>query len=361
MSDTDNSPGSGAITVANANAPAAITTFGEMTGAQKALAFVLSVDEPVATRILSFLHEDQVELLRRTSEVTHEVEPRVVASVHREFLTRVKQGVPTSLQGSGSYLRRLVGNALGEGKAAALWDGSKGGTIDDGTPFGVISATDPTLLATLLEREEPETVAIVLSQLESERAGALLGLVPAEQRVKMIRALLKLESVPEDAIESISRELREQVERIAVGRETEIAGKDVAARMLKRLAPDAQQQTLDDLATMDEAAAATLRQALFTFEDLLRVDSRGMQQVLKEVATPVLVLALKTASEDLREKIFGNLSSRAADMLREELDALGPTRVKDVQEAQQTIVDAALELERGGRITIAREGGADFV
>jgi flagellar motor switch protein FliG len=118
---------------------------------------------------------------------------------------------------------------------------------------------------------------------------------------------------------------------------------------------------LEELTSLDAALAEELKKALFTFEDLQRIDARGMQALLKEISTENLVLALKTASEVIREKVFSSVSARASAMLREELELLGPTRLADVEQAQQTVVEAALRLEREGRIQIAREGGADYV
>ena len=121
------------------------------------------------------------------------------------------------------------------------------------------------------------------------------------------------------------------------------------------------EELLEALRGASQDAADAIEKALFTFEDLGRVDSRGMQQLLKEVATDQLTLALKTASEELKEKVFGNISSRAADLLHEELELMGPVKLSDVEEAQQAIIQIALELEKDGRIAIAREGGGDYV
>jgi flagellar motor switch protein FliG len=158
-------------------------------------------------------------------------------------------------------------------------------------------------------------------------------------------------------LNELDTEFRGHLERVQSEHQTKVDGKEAATGILKRLAQDQSQALLEELAATDATMADELQQALFTFADLNRMDARGMQQLLKEVPTDQLVLALKSASEELKNKVFANLSSRAADMLREDLALLGPTRIADVEAAQRAIVEAALQLERDGRVTIARDGG----
>ena len=326
-------------------------------GAERAMLLLVSLDEEVATRVISHLAEPEVAMLRRATESLREVEPAMLARIHREFLSRVRAGLPTSLQGSGAYLRRLVGNALGEGKAAEIWMERQ--RKDGDAP--AFAQMDAGVLATLLESEHPQTAAIVLSQIEPPKAADALAKMRPERRAEILHRVSQLESVPEAVIIEIEREFAGYLSRMGDERRQVIPGKEAAAAILKRMRQEDTQFVIDELARSSPEIAERLKQALFTFEDLLRVDGRGMQQLLKEVPTDQLVLALKTASEELREKVFGNLSSRAAEMLREDLGSLGPVKVSDVEDAQRAIVDIALDLERDGRIAIAREGGGDYV
>jgi flagellar motor switch protein FliG len=173
--------------------------------------------------------------------------------------------------------------------------------------------------------------------------------------------LAQLESIPNGVIEEIERQFAQEIDALSSGSRHKIDGLNAAGGLLKRMNNERTEALLEELSAVDGALAEKLKKALFVFEDLVRIDGRGMQALLKEVSTDQLVLALKTASDEMREKVFASVSSRASGMLREELDLLGPTRIADVEQAQQAIVEQALRLEREGRIQIAREGGADYV
>jgi flagellar motor switch protein FliG len=329
-----------------------------LSGAQKAMLFLVSLDEQVATKVLANMSAEEVATLRKATQSLADVPNEVILDIHREFILRARAGASTSLKGSGAYLRRLAGNALGEGKAAEIWEEPVPEPVLSGNS---IAQLETSMLAKLLDKEHPQTVAVVLSQLEAPRAAEVLERLEDTRRADVLRRLNELESVPEQVLEEIDREFAEHLQRLGNERKRDVKGKDAAAGILKRLKTPDTTAILERLGETHPQVASTLKQALFTFEDLLRIDGRGMQQMLKEVPTDQLVLALKTASEELREKIFGNLSSRAAEMLRDDLSTLGAVRVSDVEEAQRSIVEVALNLETEGRITITRDGGGDYV
>lgn len=325
---------------------------------EKALLILVSLDEDVATRMVASLDDRELAMLKETIATMTEVPPAAIVVAQREFVQRIRAGVPTSLAGSEGYLKRLVGSAHGSKRASALFEGTKELPKERVSPFTRIP---PKTLAGLLEREHPQIAALVLSQLEGTRGSEVLLGLSAELRRDVIQRLGYLESVPESALAEVEAEYERHLARLEGGTRKSIKGKDVAATILKRVSQDESSSILDGLAEADGTMADSLRQALFTFEDLRRLETRAMQQVLKEVPTDQLLLALKTASDELRQKVFSSLSQRAADMLREDLGLLGPTRLADVETAQRTIVEAALSLERDGRISIARDGGGDFV
>jgi flagellar motor switch protein FliG len=329
----------------------------KLTGPQKGCIFLISLDEAVATRILSHLSEDEVRLLRKTAETLKELEPGALAFVYREFSEKLQQGVPTVLKGSGPYLRRLVGKALGEGVASDVWSEGKK-PINPGKAFE--NPDIPTILG-IIEREHDQTVAVILSQLSPAQSSDILGRLPVERQAQILRRLAQLQSVPAAVIEEIEKQFASEMETVGDVQLRETDGQKSAVGLLKRMDPEKSDALIKELGEIDGVLADQLRPLLFTFEDLLRIDSRGMQLLLREVSREQLVVALKTASDEIKEKVFGSLSSRAAEVLRDELEMLGPVRVSDVEKAQGALVDKALELERENRITIAREGKADYV
>jgi len=328
-----------------------------LTGAQKALLFLVSLEENVATRILAHLEPSEIQRLKGASDSLSEASPGQVIAVHKEFLRAVGSGVPTRLRGSGAYLRRLAGKALGEGRVADIWSDKKIGV----GPVAALSGLDPSTLMAMIENEHPQTLAVVLSQIDPARSSELLPLFPMEKQAEIVRRMGHLKSVPESVIKEIEDQFAAELEALGNIAQRSFEGVESAADLIKRMDHDMTEALLDEVASEDEDLANELRKALFTFEDLIRVDGRGMQVLLKEVATDQLVLALKTSSEDLKESIFSNVSRRAAAMLHEELELLGPVRLSDVEIAQQSIVEVALNLEREKRITITREGDSDYV
>jgi flagellar motor switch protein FliG len=328
-----------------------------LTGAEKGLLFLVSLEESVATKILKCMSPDEVKLLRAAAAALPEVEPHALTTVHVEFAKLMERGVPTSLRGSGAYLRRLVGQALGEGKASELWADTREGS-------GAVQQLATLDLATILgmiDREHPQTISVILSQMDPKRAAEISSQLTPERQAQVVIRLAQLESIPNSVIEEIEKQFATEIASIASGSRQSINGVKAAGDLLKHLEGERSEALIEELTSLDPELAEKLKKALFTFEDLLRVDSKGMQTVLKEISTENLVLALKTASEEIREKVFSSVSSRAAGMIREELELLGPTRLADVEAAQTQIVEAALRLEREGRIQIAREGGADYV
>jgi flagellar motor switch protein FliG len=328
-----------------------------LTGAQKALLFLVSIDESAATRIVAQLDVEELACLRRTSDTLAEVDPETLLSVHREFAELVRRGVPASLKGSSAYLRRLAGKALGEGRVADVWD-------DRPKPMGPVAKLaelDTGTLLSLLEDEKPQTLAVILMQLEPSRAAELLARMPTSLQADVALRMARLKDIPEVVIDDIARQFESEIALLGSEKRRPVDGLASVSAIVKRLESDASDELLQDLTSLDEALATRIRENLFTFEDLLRVDGRGMQVLLKEIATDQLVIALKGASDDLKEKVFGNVSSRAANMLRDELDMLGPVKLGDVEESQRSICAVALKLEQDGRIQIAREGAGDYV
>lgn len=329
----------------------------KLSGPQKALVLLLSLDDSAASKIVANLKEQELRVLKRSTDELEEVDAKTIVQVHREFAELLRQGAPASLEGSEGYLRKLAGKAFGERRADEFWE-------DDGGVSGLVTALadlDVTSTRALLDSEHPQTIAVVLSQLPAERAGKILEAMAEERQVEVVSRLARLENVPEAVMEDLEKHFQQEVAGLGDGRKRDVHGKKVAANILKMLKPEISDALLDELGADDDELAESIRQQLFTFEDLHDIDDRGLQVLLKEVSTDQLVLSLKTASDRIKDRFFGNVSSRAAQMLQEELEFMGPVKVAEVEAAQQAIVQTALSLQRDGRIQIATSGGGDLV
>ena len=329
-----------------------------LTGAQKGFLLLISLDESIATRILGYLSDEELKVLRKASEEVREVSAQTLLALHKEFASRAGEGAPTTLKGGSAYLKRLAGKAFGEGRAAQLWSDreERSGVVAE------LERLEPSTLMGVLEDESAQTVAVILSQFEASRAADVLALIPRERRGQVLFRMAKLETVPESTIREIEEEFAGELKALSTqqGRR-KVGGVDAAAAVMKRLKGPALEGILDQMQDVDASITDQIKRALFTFEDLTRISGRGIQTLLKEIATDQLLLALRTASDDMREKVFSNVSSRAAAMLREELEMMGPVRLSDVETAQRAIVERALALEAEGQIRIEREGSGDYV
>jgi flagellar motor switch protein FliG len=330
----------------------------ELSGAQKGFLLIISLDEAVATRILGYLSDDELKTLRKASEQIREVSPQTLLALHKEFALRANQGAPTSLKGGSAYLKRLAGRAFGEGRAAQLWS-------DREERRGVVAELErlePATLLGVIEDESPQTTAVILAQFDATRAAEVLTHMTKERRGQVLFRMAKLETVPETTIKEIEEEFAGELKALSTEQSRrKVGGVEAAAAVMKRLKAPALEGLLDAMQDSDAQVTDQIKRALFTFEDLARISGRGIQTLLKEIATDQLLLALRTATDDMREKIFGNVSSRAASMLREELEMMGPVRLSDVETAQRAIVERALSLEAEGQIRIEREGSGDYV
>jgi len=330
---------------------------GGLGGPEKALLFLVSIEESIATRILANLEPKDLSALREASEALTEIDTSSVIDIHREFIMTVQGGVPTSLRGSGAYLRRIAGKAIGEGKIAEIWSERR-------EPVGAVeqlSQLDTDTILPVLQREHPQTLAVIFSLFDAGKASELLAHFPMEMQADIVRRAARIKNIPEDVVRHIEEQFTIELDALGNVQLREVNGVEAAAGMLKRMKSEVSDELIEELSSADQTLADQVRKAMFTFEHLIRIDSKGIQQLLKEIQTDQLTLALKTASEDLQEKIFGNLSSRASAALREELELMGPVPLGEVEAAQAEIIQTALRLERDGRIQIAREGSGDYV
>ncbi len=325
-------------------------------GEHKAVLLLLSLDDGVAAPILAQLGEDEIRKLREAADQLDEVSPQQLAEVHREFAELATAGAPASIKGGASHLRRLTGRALGEGKAARIWNDRQ---VEG--PFADLGNLDARTILAMLDDEHPQAIAVVLSQIDPARACDVVALLPTDRQTDVVRRIARLKTVPEATLGEIERLVAQEIRAIGDTTTRPVDGLKVAAGIVKRLAAEVSEALVSEIASEDQAAADEIRNALFTFEDLLLLDTRGMQALLKEIPTEQILPALKTASEDMRAKIFGSISARAAALLQDDLEMLGPVRLADVEGAQRAIIDTALRLEKEGVLRIAREGSGDYV
>ncbi|MBK9323181.1 MAG: flagellar motor switch protein FliG [Bdellovibrionaceae bacterium] len=252
----------------------------------------------------------------------------------------------------------VIVDALGEERARGILGGLN---ITSGGQRSLesLEMVDAKSLANFLVNEHPQTVAVILAHLEPEKKGEVLKRLPEALQAEVVLRMANLEHVDPELIREIDKVLKNQLANTATVEQSALGGVQPVAEMLNVMDKNTETSIMSRLEEKDPLLAEEIRKLMFVFDDIVKIDDRGIQSLLKEVPNEKLLLALKTASEDIRAKIFKNISARAAEMLREDLSNMGPSRLSDVEGAQQEIVNVARRLESEGKILIARGGSED--
>lgn len=339
------------------NEPVDAAKQAALSGAVKAALWLLSADEEVAVGTLQLLTHEEVRRIRQVAETLQHVSPQELARVHHEFKYILEQQ-PLRLRGSVHYLSKLATRAYGEATASDLLR-----LPQEQIPASMILGTgDAQLLAMNLREEHPQIIAAVLSTLGANRVSSLLGQMPQALRDEVLARLAVLKRVPSESLARAQRHLSQTVPS-QPRHDNAVDGVRLTATVLNEAGAEEAERMLKSLGVQSDALATKVREAMFTFQDLERLDKRGVQTLLKEVPSDRLTLALKNATDPFKEKIFSGMSMRAAEMMREEMSTMGPTKIADVEAAQRDIVAIATKLRDDGKITVGSAAGtqAGFV
>ncbi|MFP5212803.1 MAG: flagellar motor switch protein FliG [Acidobacteriota bacterium] len=331
----------------------------KMTGAQKAAMALLALGEETSALILKNLSTDEIKQLGLQMSFIQGVKKEVSDELLQELYDRFDQEDDLHVIGD-QFFRNLLPSVMNGDQATdviARIDHEK-----QKVPFKHVKEIDARLLANFIRNEHPQTVAIILVHLGHDKASQVLAFLPESLQFEVINRVAHLETVPPDLIREVDEVLEEEL--LSMGKESHqlLGGIQTVAEILNfsdRRTGDNILQAMEDY---DTDLAEKVRKLMFVFEDLGAVNDAGVRELMKEVKNEELVLALKTASEELRNKIFKNLSQRASQMLQEDLAMLGPVRLSDVEGAQQNILNVARRLEKEGKLMLAGgEGGDSFV
>jgi flagellar motor switch protein FliG len=327
------------------------------TGPRKAAIALLSLDEEVAAMVLAKMADQDVRKLVEAVEELDEVSPDVIDRV----LTDLERGLtnPLSLVRSGGtkYVRKLADRAFGEDRAQKLF----GAPVVVSEPLQLLRTARVNSLAQLLAEEHPQIAAVVLTQLPPNIAAKVLALMEPPMAADLAARISNLDEIPEHAVTEASESLVKALEAVGglAGSDSraEFDGLAFSAAIVNEMSAEDGDNLLGKIAEADEGCATRIRESLFTFEDLARIASREMGNLLRNIQTEVLVTALQTATPDLRDHFLGSLSQRAASTLRDDLSAAAPKRLSEVEAAQREVVEAAMKLAAEGKLTMPARGG----
>ena len=323
-------------------------------GTQKVAVLMLALGEDQCARLFGMMHEDEIKEVSAAMAQLGSVQADVVEKLSNEFAESLANA--GSLVGSFENTERLLMKTLPRERVALIMEeirGPAGRTMWD--KLGNVSEA---VLANYLKNEYPQTVAVVLSKVRANHAARVLSLLPESFAMEVVMRMLRMESVQKEVLDGVESTLRSEF-MSNLARSTRRDAHEMMAEIFNNLDRQSEQRFISALEERNREAAERIKSLMFTFDDLQRLTPAAVQTLLRSVEKDKLPLALKGASEKLRELFFGNLSERASKMLREEIEALGPVKLRDVDEAQSSIVVVAKELAAQGQIEIAEAGDDD--
>ena len=327
-----------------------------LSGAEKAAIVILSMPQETVGEFIAQLGDEDVHKALAAVSRMDEIPPAVQDKVLDEFRSALGRR-DYAVAGGRKRALELVQSNMEPGRASGILEklGRDEKRID-----WTLRAYQPGFVADTIAGEHPQTVALMLSQLPADRGASVIAALPEEIRAEVVLRLASLETVTTEVIADIEKGIAELFDRRAVA-STRVGGTNVAAQVLNRIPKSEGASILEGVDTRDPSIAGAIRKRMLTFNDLESIDRRGFQLLLREISTEDLALALKTASEPMLDKVYSNLSSRAVDQIKEEMDLLGPVKLADVERIQEEIVDTARRLEEGGQLSIDVGGGDDVL
>lgn len=321
-----------------------------LTGPEKAVLMLLSMEEATAVPVLAELTPEEVARLRAAATSIKSVPVHQLGSVYREFIERSQSALAIP-RGGLRYLEQIAERALGPAKTGLIFSDRKRSSLER------LEAADPAAVAAVLEHEHPQLVAAIISQMQADRAADIVARLPSEKRPQVLMRLGTMTEVPASVVEEIAGALTTELPSIDAELTLQVKGLDRTAAVVRKLGRELGEEVLDALAEDNDELADAIRQAMYAFEDLMVLNATSLRLVLEGVPSERLTLALKTAPEKLKAAVFSSMSRRAADRIREDMEMLGGVRLADVEAAQREIVEVATRLMAEGSISL--DGGGD--
>ncbi len=327
-------------------------------GGTKAAIMLVAMGQDASAEIFKNLSEKEVEALSieiaKLEGITPEMRQGVIEEFHHMALAQ-----QYIARGGIDYARQILDQSVGSKRAQEILDRVVSAVKTTG--FSLLGKVEPQQLVNFIQKEHPQTIALLLAHLDPKHAAGIISALPPETQVEVALRIATMESVNPEVLKQVEEVLSDQIRSLFGGGMSEIGGVKAIAEILNLVDRSAEKNILGNLERENPELATEVKNLMFVFEDVMLIDDRGIQRVLKEIEVKELAIALKASSDELKNKFFRNMSQRAQEMIREDMEFMGPVRLKDVEEAQQRIVDVARKLEEDGEIVISGRGGDDEI
>ncbi|WP_407701291.1 flagellar motor switch protein FliG [Tumebacillus algifaecis] len=330
----------------------------KLTGRQKAAVLLVSLGPEIASKVFKHLREDEIEQLTLEIANVRKIEYEQKEDVLDEFHS-IAQAQEYISQGGIEYAKDVLEKALGSQKAIDIINRLTASL--QVRPFDFARKTDPNQILNFIQNEHPQTIALVLSYLDAQQAAMILSALPQERQADIARRIAIMDRTSPEVINQVERVLENKLSQMTLHDFSTGGGIDAIVQVLNGVDRATEKTILESLELQDPELAEEIKKRMFVFEDIVSIDNRSIQRVIRDVDTNDLALALKVSSEEVQEVIFRNMSKRMVETFKQDMEFMGPVRLRDVEEAQQRIVGIIRRLEESGEIVIARGGGDDII
>ncbi|MGC8790879.1 MAG: flagellar motor switch protein FliG [Desulfurella sp.] len=331
----------------------AINSIDDLTPYQKAAVLSIALGDEISAKLFKNLSKNEIEAISKEIAFMKKIDPNIYKAVVKEFYQMLK-AKEYATSGGIEYAKEILVKTLGPEEARRIID-KLIKLLESNVGFGYLENIDPKQLVKFIQNEHPQTIAVILSHLDQSKAAEVLSLLPKEIQIDIVVRMASLENISPNVIKRVSEMLETKMEDLS-GSNVEIGGIRAVSEIINRMGRTESKSLIDQISEKNPDLASKIRDMMFVFEDIIKLSNSDIQEILKHIDKKDLTIALKGAPEELSKKFFSNMSSRAAETLKEEMDFLGPVKVKDVERAQKAIVDIVRRLDEEGVISISGGG-----
>ena len=331
----------------------------KLTGGQKAAVLMVTLGDETASNIFKYLEEDEIQTISREIAITKHVQPEVAEEVLEEFHTMTQARSYIS-QGGIEYAKKLLIKSVGPEVARKIIDRLVK-ALESSAGFTSLERANPQQLSKFIQNEHPQTIALILAHLNASQAAELISSLPEALRSDVAMRMASLQEISPEVVRRISLILEQKLEALGSFATEAYGGVRAVAELFNRMDRNTGRAVLEKIETENPQLAASIRDLMFVFDDILLIDDNGITEILKRADKKTLTIALKGTSEELQNQFFRNMSSRAVELMKEEMEFMGPVKLKDVEKSQHEVVEIVRQLEEEGVISIGGGGGEDYV
>ncbi|UFS72327.1 flagellar motor switch protein FliG [Geomonas sp. RF6] len=329
-----------------------------MTGAEKAAILLLYLGPDVTAKVFEHMEDGDIKKISQSMARLGHVQKEEIATVVNEFTDITNPDTGFFSQGE-EFVKKILEKALGPARAEHLLQELRNSGM--GEMSDLLASLDAKTIANFFSQEHPQTIAVVLAKLKPKQTSEIISLLPQELQAEVVIRIAEVDQVSPEILAEIDEVIRKELMALGGVQRYKVGGVEKVVDMFAHLDRTREKKILDKLDTMNPPLAEVIRKHLFTFEDIFKLDDRAIQSIMREISNDTLTLAMKTSPDEVKDKIFRNISARAAEMIKEDLEVMGPVRLSDVEKAQSEIIKIVRKMEEEGKVVLAGRGADDVL